>query len=200
MAMKNFFSHTSKNVISHFVQGLIVLAPLAITMYVLYKIFDFVHTTFHFMGVIVHPLVDPFIIAFAILLFIYIIGRLSSSLIFTPVYHKFEKDIERVPLIRIVYSSVKDLMSAFVGNKRKFNRPVMVTIDKVNNIKQMGFITQDDLTGMNIEKDYIAVYLPFSYGLSGKLLILHKDSVVPIDATATEVMKFVVSGGVTHVD
>ena len=198
--MKKLYSHAMKNMISHFVQGLLVLTPLAITVYILYKIFDFVHTTFHFMGVIIHPLVDPFVIVFVIMLFIYLIGRLSASLIFTPVYHKFEKDIEKVPLIRIVYSSVKDLMSAFVGSKRKFNKPVMVTMDKVNNIKQMGFVTQEDLTGMNIEKDYVAVYMPFSYGLSGRLLVLHKDNIVPIDASAAEVMKFIVSGGVTHVD
>lgn len=198
--MKKLYSHAMKNMISHFVQGLLVLTPLAITVYILYKIFDFVHTTFHFMGVIIHPLVDPFVIVFVIMLLIYLIGRLSASLIFTPVYHKFEKDIEKVPLIRIVYSSVKDLMSAFVGSKRKFNKPVMVTMDKVNNIKQMGFVTQEDLTGMNIEKDYVAVYMPFSYGLSGRLLVLHKDNIVPIDASAAEVMKFIVSGGVTHVD
>lgn len=189
-----------KNIISHFVQGLLVLAPLAITVYVLYKVFDFIHTTFHFVGVIVHPLVDPFIVVFGILFLIYIVGRLSSSLIFTPVYHKLEKDIEKVPFIRIVYSSVKDLLSAFVGSKRKFNQPVMVTLDKANNIKQMGFVTQEDLSGMKIEKDYLAVYMPFSYGFSGKLLIIHKDSIVPVDASATEVMKFIVSGGVTHVD
>ena len=200
MAMKNLFSQTMKNAISHFIQGLLVLAPLAITVYVLYKIFNFVHTTFHFLGVIVHPLIDPFIIVFAILVFIYIIGRLSSSLIFTPVYHKLERDIEKVPLIRIVYSSVKDLLSAFVGSKRKFNRPALVTIDKANNIKQMGFVTQDDLSSLKIDKGYIAVYMPFSYGFSGKVLITHKDNIQPIDASATEVMKFIVSGGVTHVD
>jgi len=200
MALKDYYSHTLKNIISHFAQGLLVLAPIAITGFVLYKIFDFVHTTFHFLGVIVHPLLDPFIIVLAIIIIIYIVGRLSSTLLFTPAYHRFEKDMERVPLIRIVYTSVKDVMSAFVGSKRRFNKPVLVTLDKINNIKQMGFITQEDLSMMNLEKEYVAVYMPFSYGFSGKLLILHKDSVEPIDASATDVMKFIVSGGVTHVD
>jgi len=198
--MKDAFSHGLKNAIGHFVQGLIVIAPLAITLFVFYKVLDFVHSTFHFVGVIVHPLLDPFIILVAIVLGIYIIGRISAILLFTPMYHRIEKDIERVPLIRVVYTSVKDMMSAFVGSKRRFNRPVLVTIDKANNIKQMGFITQEDLSNMNIEASYVAVYMPFSYGFSGKLLIMPKENVVPVDASATEVMKFIVSGGVTHVD
>jgi uncharacterized membrane protein len=200
MELKGGTSHLVKNFIGHFVQGLIVLAPLAITVFVFYKFWDIVHTTFGFVGHIVHPLLDPFIIIAGIILVIYIIGRVSASWLFTPAYNRFEKDLEKVPFIRLVYSSVKDIMSAFVGNKRKFNKPVLVTIDKINNIKQIGFLTQDDLANMSIEKEYTAVYMPFSYGFSGKLLIVHKDSIAPLDATAAEAMKFVVSGGVTHVD
>lgn len=87
-----------------------------------------------------------------------------------------------------------------MGSKRKFNRPVLVTLDKVNNIKQMGFITEEDLSTMSIGKEYTAVYLPFSYGFSGKLLIVPKENIAPLDATGAEAMKFIVSGGVTHVD
>ncbi len=201
MALKDVFkSHGAKNFISHFVQGLLIIAPLAITLFILYKIFDFIHSTFHFLGVIVHPLVDPFIIVTILILLIYAIGKLSSLFIFTPVYTRLQKDFEKVPFIRGVYSSIKDILSAFVGNKRKFNRPVLVTVDKVNDIKQIGFLTQEDMSNMDIAKEYMAVYMPFSYGLSGKLLIVHKDSVTPLNASATEAMKFVVSGGVTHVD
>jgi len=91
-------------------------------------------------------------------------------------------------------------MSAFVGSKKKFKRPVLVTLDKANNIKQLGFITQEDLSDMGIDKEYMGVYMPFSYGFSGKLLIVHKDNVTPVDGSSTDVMKFIVSGGVTHVD
>lgn len=200
MAMKEMFSHSLKNAISHFIQGLVVMALLAITVFVLYKIFDFVQTSFHFLGVIVHPLIDPFIIVLAIILIIYLIGRISSIIIFTPVYHRIEKNVEKVPFVRGVYSSVKDMMTAFVGSKRKFNRPVLVTLDKANNIRQMGFITEENLSSMSIGLEYTAVYLPFSYGFSGKLLIVPKENITPLDATGTEAMKFIVSGGVTHVD
>jgi len=192
-------SRAVKNFISHCVQGLIVVAPVIVTVFVFYKLFAFVKDTNPFPK-IVNMYLDPFIILVGILLLIYLIGLLSESILFTPVYVRLEKGVERVPLIRVVYSAVKDLFSAFVGNKRKFNRPVLVTIDKVNDIKQIGFVTQTDLSNMAIAAEYISVYLPFSYGLNGKLIITHKDSVHPLDVSPTEAMKFIISGGVTHVD
>jgi len=192
-------SRTVKNFISHCVEGLIVLAPLVITVFVFYKLFDFAKNINPFPK-IVNPYLDPFIIMVGIILFIYLVGLLSASIFFTPVYIRLEKGVERVPFIRVIYSGVKDLFSAFIGTKRKFNRPVLVTVDKANDIKQIGFVTQTDLSNMTIEKDLISVYLPFSYGLNGKLIIVHKDSVKPLDVSAAEAMKFVISGGVTHVD
>jgi uncharacterized membrane protein len=188
-----------KNFISHCVQGLIVLAPIVITVFVFYRLFIFFNTNFQFPR-IVNPYLDPFIVPVAIIFFIYLVGRLSASILFTPVYVGLEKGVERVPFIRVVYSAVKDLFSAFVGNKKKFNRPVLVTMDKANDIKQMGFVTQTDLSAMAISEDLISVYLPFSYGLNGKLIIVHKDSVQALDVSPAEAMKFIISGGVTHVD
>lgn len=196
---KIFQSRAIKNFISHCVQGLIVVAPVVITVFVFYKIFDFVRSTNPFPR-IVNTYLDPFIILVGILILIYLIGLLSESILFTPVYVRLEKGVEKVPFIRVVYSAVKDLFSAFIGNKKKFNRPVLVTIDKANDIKQMGFVTQTDLSNMDISKEYISVYLPFSYGLNGKLIFVHKDTVQPLNVSATEAMKFIISGGVTHVD
>src|SRR6185312_6009169 len=139
--MKNLLqSRLVKNFISHCVQGLIVVAPVVVTVFVFYKIFDFVKNTNPFPK-IVNPYLDPLIILVGTIVFIYLIGLLSASIFFTPVYVRLEKGVERVPFIRVVYSAVKDLFSAFVGNKRKFNRPVLVTIDKANDIKQIGFVT-----------------------------------------------------------
>lgn len=197
---ENFKSQVVKNFLGHMVQGLLVITPVVITVYAVYKIVTYVGSAFGWIHHIVHPLLDPFIILAAMVVIVYIVGRVSASFLFTPMYDRFEKDIEKVPLIRVIYSSVKDMMSAFVGSKRKFNRPVLVTVDRVNDIKQIGFITQEDLTTMAIAKEYTAVYMPFSYGLSGKLLIVKKENIEPLDATSAEAMKFVVSGGVTHVD
>jgi uncharacterized membrane protein len=198
--MKKFLqSRIVKNFISHCVQGLIVIAPAIITIFVFYRLFIFFNHAFSFPR-IVNPYLDPVIIPLGIILFIYLVGRLSATIFFTPVIVRLEKDVERVPFIRMVYSAVKDIFSAFVGSKRKFNRPVLVTIDKTNDIKQIGFVTQTDLSAMDVTAEYISVYLPFSYGLNGKLIIVQKDSVKTLNVSASEAMKFIVSGGVTHVD
>ncbi|NNM94880.1 MAG: DUF502 domain-containing protein [Bacteroidia bacterium] len=194
---KLFSSHGFKNFIGHFVEGLLVIAPFAITVGVIFKIMGMLSSTLGFIPKIVNPLIDPLIIIAACIVIIYLTGRLSSSILFTPMYSRFEKDLEKVPLVRQLYSAVKDLLNAFMGSKRKFNRPVLVTLDKVNNIKQIGFITQEDLTDITADKDMIAVYLPFSYGFNGKLLIVPRESVSPIKASSAQMMKFVVSGGVT---
>jgi uncharacterized membrane protein len=91
-------------------------------------------------------------------------------------------------------------MSAFVGEKRRFNRPVLVKLIEGSEIKKLGFITREDLTEFDINEDHIAVYLPHSYNFSGNLYIVEKRNVTVLDANAAEVMKFIVSGGVTEVD
>jgi len=91
-------------------------------------------------------------------------------------------------------------MSAFVGSKKRFNKPVLITINKENNIQQLGFITKEDLSELNISKDTVAVYVPLSYSISGNLLIVPTDHITVVDASSAEVMKFIVSGGVTDID
>jgi uncharacterized membrane protein len=99
-----------------------------------------------------------------------------------------------------VYGSIKDFMSAFVGSKKRFNKPVLITINKENNIQQLGFITKEDLSELKISKGTVAVYVPLSYSISGNLLIVPTDHITVVDASSAEVMKFIVSGGVTDID
>ncbi|MDA0713786.1 MAG: DUF502 domain-containing protein, partial [Bacteroidetes bacterium] len=107
---------------------------------------------------------------------------------------------ERIPLIKTLYTSVSDLLSAFVGDKRRFNRPVLVKLTKMADIEKLGFITSEDLSELGIDGGRIAVYLPHSYAFSGNLFIVPAENVTPLDANAAEVMKFIVSGGVAEVD
>lgn len=127
-----------------------------------------------------------------------IIGYIGSSLIARPIFDFFERLLNRLPLVRIIYSSLKDLISAFVGDKKKFNQPVLVTINKGSNLQKLGFITQEDLNNLGIQ-DRLAVYLPHSYNFSGDLYIVPRENITLIHATGADVMKFIVSGGVTKV-
>lgn len=180
----------SRKLLSFFFQGLLLVAPISITLYVIYSVLMFFNRLIP---------IDIFGLGFLIVVaFITLVGAISSLLIRTRWSKFMNRMVERVPLISILYSSLKDLMSAFVGNKKKFTRPVMVIMSKENNIRKLGFLTEQDTTGLGLGNDMVAVYLPHSYNFSGNLFVVPAENVVPIDAPASEVMKFIVSGGVTR--
>lgn len=184
----------------YFIQGLIIIVPVAITAIVIYKLIETVGSLFSIFGTIVSPIIDPFIIIGIAILIIFFMGMLGSSIILRPLFKMFDHAMEHTPFIKIVYSSIKDLLSAFVGSKKRFNKPVLISINKENNIQQLGFITKEDLGELHIKKGMVAVYVPMSYSFSGNLLIVPADSITMVDSSSSEVMKFIVSGGVTDID
>lgn len=188
-----------KRFLNYFLQGLILFIPLIITGIILVKLFDFFEGIFSFVGFSNYPLVNAVLGLLGTLGFILLLGILASSYIFKQVFSFFEDKLEHAPFIRHIYSPVKDFTNAFVGNKRRFNKPVLVLTNATADIQEIGFITQEDLKDLKIH-DKVAVYLPFSYSLSGKLIIVPRQNVKPLDADASDAMKFVVSGGVTDVD
>lgn len=188
-----------KQFLRYFLQGLILFIPLIITGVILLKMFDFFAGLFSFIGFSEYPILNTLLGFIGTLGFIALLGLLASSYIFKQVFSFFEDKLEHAPFIRHIYSPVKDFTNAFVGNKKRFNKPVLVLTNPAANIHEIGFITKEDLKDFNI-RDKVAVYLPLSYSLSGKLIIVPKDNISPLDAEAADAMKFVVSGGVTDVD
>ena len=132
------------------------------------------------------------IIIFGIIL----LGFLFSTIVPQSFFKFTESIMRRIPLVSLIYYSIKDLILAFVGDKKKFNQPVMVTMYKDTDIKKIGFITQTDLSHLKIY-DHVAVYMPLSYSLSGELFIVPAKDIIPLEATSTDVMKMLVSGGVS---
>ncbi len=128
-----------------------------------------------------------------------VFGYLGSSFLAQPFLNLFEKVMLRLPFVRIIYTSLKDLMQAFVGDQKKFNQPVMIDVLPDGTIKRVGFITQEDMEGLGAP-GFVAIYLPHSYNFSGNLILVPKEQVKPIDVSSTDAMKFVVSGGVTSVN
>lgn len=187
-------------IIRYFIQGLIITVPVAITIIIIYKLITWIASLFTVFGTIVSPFVDFFIISITTILVIFFMGLLGSSIILRPLFKMFDSALEHTPFVKTVYSSIKDLLSAFVGSKKRFNKPVLITINKENNIQQLGFITQEDLSELNLGKGTMAVYVPMSYSFSGNLLIVPADHITVVDASSAEVMKFIISGGVTELD
>ena len=182
----------AKKLLRYFLQGLIFVAPVSITVFVLIKGFLLVD------GLLNLPL--PGLGALVILLGVTLIGLLGSTFLFKPLANYFNKLLEKIPLFKIIYSSIKDLMSAFVGQKKKFNVPVLVRVSKEAELEKMGFITQTDLSKLGIENGKVAVYLPHSYNFSGNLFIVPQDNITLLKISPTTAMKFIVSGGVTDIE
>lgn len=196
MKQRNFF----KQSLSYFFQGLLYLAPITITIWSLYIIFGWVD------GLLISFIDDilkvhiPGLGIIVLLVLITLIGALGSTILFKPMISFFDRLFVKAPLIKIIYTSVKDLVSAFVGQKRRFNEPVLVKIGKGYELEKIGFITNKDLKFLGIRDQKVAVYLPHSYAWSGNLFIVPVENIKPIDASATEVMKFIISAGVTNLD
>jgi len=185
--------------LGYFFQGLLFLAPISITLYLIYIAFVYVDGLLAKYIRDILGFVVPGLGIVIILASITIIGFLGSLFIFKPLWSLFERFITKAPLIKIIYTSVKDLLEAFVGKKKRFNEPVLVQINKDSNLKKIGFVTNKDLEFLGIENHQLAVYLPHSYAWSGNLFIVDAENVEPIDAQPAEVMKFIISAGVTNI-
>lgn len=133
-----------------------------------------------------------------VVVIVLIVGYVSSLFFVSKFVDLFDRVLERTPGIKIIYTTVKDFLEAFAGNKRKFNKPVLVNVDATD-VWRMGFITQTDLSQFDM-REYVCVYVPHSYAFSGITYFVKQDRIKIIkDVNSTDAMKFIVSGGVTDV-
>jgi len=192
-----------KKLINYFLQGLLFVVPVAVTVYVVIKAVVWLDNLLPVKVPIPVPGAESFDLpGLGILLIASIItvaGYIGTRFVRNPVFAIFEGLIERTPLLKLIYSSVKDLIEAFVGEKKRFTQPVLVTMNNNPPIQRIGFVTENDLTELGLGKSKMAVYLPFSYGFNGQLVIVESENVQKLDASGTEMMKFVISGGVTDI-
>ena len=177
-----------KRISQYFLQGLLFLIPLFVTLYVIYWIFIKIDR--------VLDLPVPGLGFVVTIVFITLIGFIASNFLTRNIVHLVDKVFARLPLVKMIYTSIRDLVNAFVGDKKSFNKPVQVAVDRENNIKILGFATRDSLETIGI-KGSMAVYVPQSYNFAGNLIIVKKEQVIPLEIDPGEVMKLIVSGGVS---
>jgi uncharacterized membrane protein len=175
--------------INYFLKGLLVVLPFAVTFSIIKSIVVWLDAMFD-VGI---PAVG-FIIA---IISIILLGWIGSSIFTQPLLSFIDDVLSRIPFVKIIYTSVKDFMEAFVGDKKKFNNPVLIRMNE--GIYKPGFITQDDLSKLSLPGK-VAVYCPHSYAFSGNVFFVDIDRVQSIDGNSTDLMKFIISGGVTHID
>ena len=133
------------------------------------------------------------------LVLITLVGSLASSIVTRSCIGAVDRLFDRLPFVRLLYSSAKDMLNAFVGEKRRFDKPVLVSLRADGSVKVFAFLTSDSLASLGVA-DHVTVYMPQSYGFAGHILVVPSDRVERIDADAADVMAFIISGGVTQVD
>lgn len=190
-----------KIVVKYFVNGLLFLVPVLVTVYVVYWVFS---TIDHAVGSLIVAGLDEtepswWVSGLGVvisLVFITLVGLLTRLFITRPITQLVERLFGKLPLIKLLYGSIKDLVGAFVGEKKRFDKPVLVELVPGSSAKAMGFVTRESMEFMGLA-DELAVYFPQSYNFAGSVLIVPKSQITPLDVDSSDVMAFIVSGGVS---
>jgi len=188
-----------KKLIYYFLQGILYIAPIGITAYIIYLVFNFVDSLLKDTLVELLDIYIPGLGLLIVIVLLILIGLIGQTIIARPFKFLFKRVLARIPLLKVLFSAFRDLFSAFVGKERKFNKPVLVLVNPISNLEKLGFLTEEDLSIID-EKEKVSVYFPHSYNFSGELFIVPKEHVRPIDMNPAEVMKFIVSAGVAGWD
>jgi uncharacterized membrane protein len=187
-----------KRILSYFIRGLVLVAPLYITALIIWTGVEYLDNIIP-INIPISENQSIYLPGLGILIIlsgIILLGFFFSTVVPQSFFKFTEGIMRRIPLVSLIYYSIKDLVQAFVGDKKKFNQPVLVTMYKDSAIKKLGFITQTDLTHLDIH-DHVAVYMPMSYAVAGELFIVPVEQVTLLHASSTDVMKMIVSGGVS---
>ena len=179
-----------RRLLNYFLRGLVLVAPLAITLYVCWIVFVRIDG---WLGLPIPGL--GFVLLIAL---ITLVGFLGSNLITRGMVAIVDQTLGRLPFVRLLYTSTKDLLNAFVGEKRRFDKPVLVRVSAGSEARLVGFVTQDSLDRLGMP-GYAAVYFPQSYNFAGNLVVFPSAQLERLDAASADVMAFIVSGGVTGV-
>lgn len=195
--------------IYYFFQGLVILAPIVITIWAVISLFNLIddilpnllHVLFPELvklDVNGYPEKIPGLGFLLVIIIVFLVGYISSSFVVSKLVELFDSVLEKTPGIKIIYTTVKDFLEAFAGNKRKFNKPVLVSIES-EDVWRLGFLTQTDVEQFGL-KDHVTVYLPHSYAFSGITYFVKRDKVrILDDIGSADAMKYIISGGVTDI-
>jgi len=184
-----------KKLIGYFLQGLLYVAPIGITLYIIYLVFTMIDDIIRTAILKWFDINIPGIGVLAMFVIITLLGFIGSSILLKPLKRLLDLVMEKTPLLNLIYTSIRDLLSAFVVKEKKFNKPVLVKVNTISDLEKMGFITQEDLSDIEIIGK-VSVYFPHSYNFSGEMFIVPAENVRPLKMSPAEAMKFIVSGGV----
>lgn len=186
-----------KTLINYFLRGLLFLFPIFATFYVVIQLVNWIDNMFSSLIYSWLPIEIPGLGVITALFAIALFGFIVSRAISRPLFTYFEDLLARTPFIKIIYTALKDFIEAFVGDKKKFNRPVIVSMTE--GIDRIGFITETNLSFLHLE-NRVAVYCPHSYNFSGNLFLVDPARIKPLKLNPSDAMKFAISAGVTQIE
>jgi uncharacterized membrane protein len=198
--MNNIF----KALLKYLIRGLLVVIPMGAAIFLIYWLFTTVDAALNLSGNLQlnlgtgKPVYIPGLGILTVLVVILMAGIIVTNFVTDPLRLWFNRWLKRLPLFNFLYTSIKDLTEAFVGDEKKFNEPVLVEVNETG-LKKIGFLTQKDLSNLGLPGE-VAVYFPMSYSFAGQLCIVKKDRVKALKMNGSEAMKFVVSGGVSGLE
>jgi len=187
----------------YFVKGLLVVVPIGAAFFLIYWAVSTIDKALNLSDVLwvdkdgKHVYI-PGLGILNVVVVILIAGILVTNVVTDPIKRWFNRWLNRLPLIKFLYSSIKDLTEAIVGEEKKFNEPVIVEVNEFG-LKKIGFIVQKDLSSLDLPGE-VAVYFPYSYSFAGQVVIISATKVKHLDKNAADMMKFVISGGVSGLD
>ncbi len=190
-------------ILNYFIKGLLVVVPVGAAFFLIYWAVSSIDNALNLSGVLWtdkhgKPVYIPGLGILNVIVIILVAGILVTNVITEPIKRWLSRWLNRLPLFTFLYSSIKDLTEAFVGEEKKFSEPVLVEVNEFG-LKKIGFLVKKDMSALHLPGD-VAVYFPMSYSFAGQVVIIDASKVKPIDRNAAEVMKFVVSGGVSGLD
>jgi uncharacterized membrane protein len=193
----------ARALLNYFFKGLIVVVPLGAAAFLIFWAVSKVDSSLNLSDVLWtdskgKPMYIPGLGILNVFVIIMIAGILVTNVVTDPIRRWFNRWINRLPFFNFLYSSIKDLTEAFVGDEKKFTEAVLVEVNEFG-LKKIGFLVQKDLAKINLPGQ-VAVYFPYSYSFAGQVVIISADKVKPIEKNSADMMKFVISGGVSGLD
>lgn len=191
-----------RKLLQYFLQGLLILAPVAITIYAIFFVVSTIDSwlpIFSYKDETGMTHVRNYGLGFVIIIVaIVTIGYFSSFFITSRIVSFMDRVLQKTPGIKHIYGTTRDFFEAFAGDKKKFTKNVLANVDD-NDVWRIGFITAEDMTEFGLT-DYVAVYIPMAYSVAGNVYIIPKSRIKFItNISSAQTMKFAVSGGVTHI-
>lgn len=185
-----------RTIFNNFLRGLLLVFPIGATIYIIYAAVNWSNDVLNNLLYDWLKIDIPGLGIITVFFGVALIGFIFNRTFTRPVVSYFERLLGRVPIVKIIYTSLKELTEAFVGDKKRFNKPVLVRLSG-SETQRLGFLTQQDLSHICAE-ERLAVYCPHSYNFSGNLYLVPAENVTPLDLNSTDVMKFIISAGVTQ--